>query len=43
MEELVLDNCQPRKAVQNPNGKLCILTEDYKDYKNGKIIRIKPE
>lgn len=43
MEELVLDNCQPRKAVQNPNGKLYIQADDYKGYKNGKITRIKPE
>lgn len=44
MEELFLDNRQrSRKAIQSPEGKLYILTEDMADRKNGKIIRIKPE
>lgn len=44
MEELFVDNRQrSRKAVQSPEGKLYILTEDMKDRKNGKIIRIKAQ
>lgn len=43
MEELFLDDRQrSRKAVQSPEGKLYILTEDMANRKNGKIIRIKP-
>lgn len=44
MEELFIDNRErSRKAVQSPEGKLYILTEDLSNRKNGKIIRIKPE
>lgn len=44
MEELFIDDRQrSRKAVQSPEGKLYILTEDMSDRTNGKIIRIKPE
>ena len=44
MEELFIDDRQrSRKAVQSPEGKLYILTEDLDDRKNGKIIRIKPQ
>lgn len=44
MEELFIDDRErSRKAVQSPEGKLYILTEDLSDRKNGKIIRIKPE
>jgi len=43
-EELFLNDRQrSRKAIQSPEGKLYILTEDINDRKNGKIIRIKPE
>lgn len=44
MEELFIDDRQrSRKAVQSPNGKLYILTEDISDRKNGKVIRIQPQ
>lgn len=44
MEELFIDNRErSRKAVQSPEGKLYLLTEDLNDRKNGRIIRIKPE
>ncbi|QCX01538.1 PQQ-dependent sugar dehydrogenase [Aggregatimonas sangjinii] len=44
MEELFIDDRQrSRKAVQSPEGKLYILTEDMKEPKNGKIIRIRPQ
>lgn len=44
MEELFIDDRErSRKAVQSPEGKFYILTEDLSDRKNGKIIRIKPE
>lgn len=44
MEELFLDDRQrSRKAVQSPEGKLYLLTEDLSDRTNGKIIRIQPE
>ena len=44
MEELFIDDRQrARKAVQSPEGKLYILTEDLENPKNGKIIRIRPQ
>ncbi|MRI00964.1 PQQ-dependent sugar dehydrogenase [Kriegella sp. EG-1] len=44
MEELFIDDRErSRKAIQSPNGKLYILTEDLSNRTNGKIIRIKPE
>ncbi len=44
IEELFVDQRErSRKAVQSPQGKLYILTEDLKDRKNGKIVRIKPQ
>ncbi|MEX0287633.1 MAG: PQQ-dependent sugar dehydrogenase, partial [Flavobacteriaceae bacterium] len=42
LEELFVDARErARKVIQSPGGKLYLLTEDLKDRKNGKIIRIK--
>jgi len=44
MEELFIDDRErSRKAIQSPEGKLYILTENLQDRKNGKVIRIQPQ